>query len=155
MVFRIPGRWCFYALCILTALFLDPPFDRNNEFEAFEATACSIHDALFSGRTSCRAIIEAHLARIDALNPRINAIITLNQNALEIADAQDTALADGNVLGALFSIPTLLKHNFDTQDMPTTGGCLAMKQSRPVADAPVVKALKDGGAIILGKTNMH
>lgn len=140
---------------MLIFLFVDPPFNRHGDFEALEATIGSIHHALFNGRTTCRAVVEAHLARIETLNPAINAIVSLNKDVLKIADEYDETLRAGNASGALFCIPTLLKDSFDTRDMPTTGGCLALKAHRPTEDAAVVSALKKAGAVILGKTNMH
>jgi len=127
----------------------------TSTYDVREATIESVHNALFSGLTSCRGIVEAFIARIEAYNPLINAIITLNPNALAVADAQDLALAAGNATGALFCIPALLKDNYDTADMKTTGGCLDLADSQPTVDAPVVTALKRAGAIILGKTNLH
>ena len=114
-----------------------------------------MHNALFSGLTSCRSIVEGFIARIEAYNPSINAIITLNSNALAVADNMDLALTAGNTTGALFCIPILLKDNYDTVDMKTTGGCLDLAESQPTIDAPIVAALKRAGAIILGKTNLH
>jgi len=127
----------------------------TSTYDVREATIESVHNALFSGLTSCRGIVEAFIARIEAYNPFINAIITLNPNALAVADALDLALAAGNATGALFCIPILLKDNYDTADMKTTGGCLALADSQPTVDAPVVTALKRAGSIVLGKTNLH
>lgn len=67
----------------------------------------------------------------------------------------DESLATGNATGALFCIPVLLKDNYDTFDMPTTGGCLDLADSQPKVDALVVTALRRAGAIILGKANLH
>ena len=145
----------FQILCILILFLFDPPFSQSGHLEALEATISSIHHALFNGRTTCRAVVEAHLARIETFNPAINAIISLNKDALKTADKYDEILSNGNASGALFCIPTLLKDNFDTRDMPTTGGCLALKNNCPSQDAAVVSALKEAGAVILGKTNMH
>ena len=100
-------------------------------------------------------MVEAFIARIETYNPAVNAIITLNPNALSVADGLDVSLAAGNATGALFCIPILLKDNYDTSDMKTTGGCLDLANSQPTEDAPVVRALKRGGGIILGKTNLH
>ena len=128
---------------------------QQTDFDVREATIESVHNALFSGLTSCRSIVEGFIARIEAYNPSINAIITLNPNALAVADAMDLALAAGNTTGALFCIPILLKDNYDTVEMKTTGGCLDLAESQPTTDAPIVTALKRAGAIILGKTNLH
>lgn len=124
-------------------------------YDVREATIESIHDALYGGLTSCRSVVESFIARVEAYNPAVNAIITLNPNALSIADQQDLLLASGNVTGALFCVPIFLKDNYDTSDMPTTGGCLDLAGSQPTVDAPAVTALKNAGAIILGKTNLH
>ena len=127
----------------------------NSDFDVREATIETIHNALYTRLASCRGIVESFVARIEAYNPKINAILALNPDALSVADSLDQALAGGNATGSLFCIPVLLKDNYDTSDMKTTGGCLDLADSQPVIDAPVVSALKRAGAIILGKTNMH
>ncbi|KAJ4366702.1 hypothetical protein N0V95_000030 [Ascochyta clinopodiicola] len=124
-------------------------------FDAREATVDSVHHALYSGLSTCREVVSSFIARIEAHNYRTNAIITLNPNALSIADAFDEQLSAGNATGPLFCIPILLKDNYDTADMPTTGASLALAKSQPTEDAPSVVALKNAGAIILGKTNLH
>ncbi|MCJ1228620.1 hypothetical protein MMC12_005281 [Toensbergia leucococca] len=88
-------------------------------------------------------------------NPTVNAILALNPNALSIADEMDVSLAASNATSSLFCIPVLLKDNYDTVEMPTTGGSLALSESQPTVDASVVTALKNAGAIMLGKTNLH
>ncbi len=124
-------------------------------FDGREATIESVHSALFSRLTTCRGVVSGFLARIEKFNPTINAIITLNPDALSLADEMDTALANGNATGSLFCIPMFLKDNYDAVGMNTTGGCLALNSSQPTVDAPTVTALKRAGAIILGKTNLH
>jgi len=124
-------------------------------FDAREATIESVQDYLFTGVNSCRDVVTAFLARIAALNYHVNAIISLNRNALAEADALDERLASGNGTGILFCIPIFLKDNFDIADIPTTGGSLALAESRPSKDAPSVSALRRAGAIILGKANLH
>lgn len=130
-------------------------FGQLDGYDIREASIESVHNALYAGLTSCRGIVESYVARIEAYNPTVNAIITLNPNALSIADEQDMSMAAGNTTGALFCIPILLKDNYDTADMPTTGGCLDLADSQPATDAPAVTAFKAAGAIILGKTNLH
>jgi len=124
-------------------------------FDSREATIVDIHNALFSGSTSCREVILSFLTRIETFNPAINAIISLNPYSLGLADKLDQALASGNATGSLYCIPVLLKDNFDAVGMNTTAGCLGLKDNRPVEDGPIVRAFKDAGAVILGKTNMH
>ncbi|KAF2250931.1 amidase signature enzyme [Trematosphaeria pertusa] len=124
-------------------------------FDAREATIDSVHHAVYSGLSTCREVASSFIARIEAFNSRTNAVITLNPNALAIADSLDESLAAGNATGPLFCVPILLKDNYDTADMPTTGGNLALNDSRPTEDAPSVVAFKNAGAIILGKANLH
>jgi Asp-tRNA(Asn)/Glu-tRNA(Gln) amidotransferase A subunit family amidase len=138
----------FLAVTSLTTAFSEP-------FDPREATIDSVHHALFTGITTCRYVVSSFIARIEAFNPTINAILTLNPQALAIADEMDLRIASGNTTGSLFCIPILLKDNYDTVGMNTTGGCLAMAGSQPTADGPATAALKAAGAIVLGKTNMH
>ena len=132
--------------------------DQNHSCFAFdvrESTIDTIHSALYGGIMTCRSLVESFIARIEAYNPTINAIISLNPNAIAVAAELDLALARGNATGALFCIPVLLKDNYDTAEMKTTGGCLELAESQPTVDAPAVTALKRAGAILLGKTNLH
>ncbi|KAH8908041.1 amidase signature enzyme [Coniochaeta sp. PMI_546] len=124
-------------------------------FDAREATVEGVHNALFSGLTTCRAVVSAFIARIEEFNPVVNAIIALNPDALSIADDMDLQLASGNVTAPLFCIPILLKDNYDAVGMNTTGGSLGLAGCRPTADSPAAAAFKKAGAIILGKANLH
>ena len=128
---------------------------QNMPFDAREATIDSVHHALYSGLSTCREVVSSFLANIEAHNNRTNAILTLNRNALAIADEMDEQLSAGNATGPLFCIPILLKDNYDTADMATTGASLALAHSQPTQDAPSVTAFKEAGAIILGKANLH
>lgn len=127
----------------------------SEAFDVREATIDGIHNALYTRLTTCREVVSAYIARIEQLNPTINAIIGLNPDALSLADELDSRLASGNATGLLFCIPILLKDNYDATPMNTTGACLDMAGNKPTVDAPSVKAFKDAGAIILGKTNLH
>jgi Asp-tRNA(Asn)/Glu-tRNA(Gln) amidotransferase A subunit family amidase len=142
-------------LALAAGLFSSFAIAQNMPFDAREATVDSVHHSLYSGLSTCREVVSSFLARIEAFNNRTNAIITLNPHALDIADSLDEALAAGNTTGSLFCVPVLLKDNYDTADMKTTGGCLALQDSQPTEDAPSVIALKKAGAIILGKSNLH
>lgn len=128
---------------------------QTSQFDAREATISSIHTALFTRQNTCRDVVSSFLARIEIHNPAINAIISLNPGALDDADQHDQALSCDNVTGSLFCIPILLKDNFDFAGIPTTAGSAALNSSIPLEDAPSVTALRNAGAIILGKTNLH
>lgn len=127
----------------------------NGPFDVREATIDGIHNALFTGLTTCREIVSAYLARIEAFDPAINAITALNPEALSVADSIDVQISQGNTTGPLLCIPVFVKDNYDAVPMNSTGSCLALAGNKPTEDAPTVKALKNAGAIILGKTNLH
>lgn len=146
-VLRLLITSCFCFVPMVAAL--------NEAFDVREATIDSIHNALFTGLTTCRGIVSSYLARIEALNPTINALTALNPDALSVADSMDLRISQGNATEPMFCIPVLVKDNFDALPMNTTGACLALAHNQPTADAPVVNALKLAGAIILGKANMH
>ncbi|KAK8084962.1 amidase [Apiospora hydei] len=131
-------------------------YSNLDSFDVREATIDGVHNALFTGMTTCRAVVSGFLSRIEAFNPTINAIISLNPDALSLADDLDRDLSAGNATGrSMFCIPILLKDNYDAVPMNTTGGNLALAGNRPTADAPTVQAFKDAGAIVLGKANLH
>lgn len=127
----------------------------NDPFDVREATVDGIHNALFTGLTTCREVVSAYLARIEAFNPTINAITALNPEALSVADSIDLQISQGNTTGPLLCVPILVKDNYDAVPMNTTGSCLALANNKPAEDAPTVIALKAAGAIILGKANLH
>ncbi len=99
-------------------------------------------------------VMEAHLARIDRINPRVNAIVTLlPERAMERARAADGALAHGERVGPLHGLPVAHKDLFPTKGVRTTSGSLVYKDFVPDRDALVVERLKEAGAISVGKTN--
>jgi amidase len=128
-------------------------------FEVAEADIASIRRALDAGEVTSRQLVERYLARIaayDQAGPRINAFVSLNPKALETADAMDRARANGGARGKpLHGIPLVIKDNYDTADMPTTGSSIALATLQPSRDAYLVEKLREAGAIIIGKTNLH
>src|SRR5688572_22054394 len=137
---------------------MSQPSVSANEFTPEEATVASVHAALTAGRLTCVRLVESYLERIAAFDdkgPALNALVTINSRALETAAEVDRLLrANRGTLRPLDCIPVILKDNFDTADMPTTGGSLALAKSVPLQDAFVVRKLRDAGAIILAKANM-
>ncbi len=125
-------------------------------FEPVEATIPGIEAAIRSGDVTCRGVVQAYLDRIAAYDDStgLNAITVVNPNALARADSLDHALADGRAGGALFCVPMLVKDNYDTHDLATTGGSVALLHSRPPDDAFVVRRIRDAGAVVVAKTNM-
>jgi amidase len=119
-----------------------------------EATIAQVQGAILSGSTTCRMVVQAHLDRIGAYESRINAITVANPRALDTADSIDAALAAGAEPGPLFCVPMLVKDNFDTHDMVTTGGSIALRDNIPPDDAFMVRRIREAGAVIVAKTNM-
>ena len=127
-------------------------------FDVQEKTIAELQAALTAGTVTSRSLVLAYLARIrayDLLGPRINAMIAMTPKVLAIADALDRERAAGRVRGPLHGIPIVVKDNFETADMPTTGGTLALTGFMTGRDAFQVRRLRDAGAIIIGKTNLH
>ena len=121
--------------------------------EVAEASIPQLQAALASGALTSRQLVLAYLARIaayDQIGPSLNSIVTLNPAALAQADALDKERASKGPRGPLHGIPVLVKDNFDTQDMPTSGGALALATLQPSQDAHQVEKLRSAGAIILG-----
>src|SRR5688572_1254881 len=121
------------------------------------ATIADLNAAFKNGTLTAEALTELYLARIaayDKQGPQINAVIALNPKALSEARALDAERKAGKLRGPLHGIPIVLKDNFNTYDLPTTGGSQLLEGSIPPSDAFVVKKLRDAGAIILAKANL-
>jgi len=126
-------------------------------FDLQTATVEDINKAFDAGALTSEKLVGLYLARIaayDKQGPNINAIITLQPNALEIARALDKERKEKGPRSPLHGIPVVLKDLYDTKDLPTSAGFLPLKNSQPLYDATVVKRLRDAGAIILAKVNM-
>ena len=101
-------------------------------------------------------VVDACLARIEELNPRLNTFITvLAEEAREQAKQADADIKAGRWLGPLHGIPVGIKDFYDTANVRTTAAFEPFKSRVPKRDAEAVEALKDAGAIVVGKTNMH
>lgn len=117
-----------------------------------------LQQAMTDGNLTAREIVENYLDRIEALDrngPKLNSIIELNPDAVQIADALDRERAAGGVRSPLHGIPVILKANIDTGDtMATTAGSLALAGHVAPDDAFLVARLREAGAVILGKANL-
>ena len=112
--------------------------------------------ALDAGETTSASATDTYLNRIDDQNDALNAFITVMADAArKDADASDKRRADGKALGPLDGVPIALKDNIDVAGVPTTGGVDVYRRSIPEQDADVVRRLREAGAVILGKLNMH
>jgi amidase len=131
---------------------------EDEPFELAEATVAILRQRLESGQDTATSLVEKYLARIESIDragPNINSMIEINPDALAVAQRLDAERRAGQIRGPLHGIPIVIKDNIDTADrMMTTAGSLAMVGSRPLADAPLVSALRTAGIVILAKTNM-
>lgn len=121
------------------------------------ATIADLNAAFNSGALTSEKLVELCLARIHAYDhqgPGLNAVMFLNPKALETARALDAERKAKGPRSPLHGIPVVLKDNYNTADMPTTGGSVLLEGSIPPSDAFLVKKLRAAGAIILAKVNM-
>lgn len=122
-----------------------------------DATIPELQLAMSQGTLTSEKLVSLYLARIaayDQKGPTLNTIITLNAKALEQARALDAERAAGKVRGPLHGIPVLPKDNYDTFDLPTSGGFKGLAGNIPLRDAFTIRRLREGGAIILAKANL-
>ena len=111
--------------------------------------------AIREGEFGSRELLELYVGRLERINAELNAVVTLDlDTAREAADAADRMLADGNVMGPLHGVPITVKDALETAGLRSTGGATELHNNVPANDAPVVRALKDAGAIVFGKTNL-
>jgi Asp-tRNA(Asn)/Glu-tRNA(Gln) amidotransferase A subunit family amidase len=121
-----------------------------------EATVPDLHEALRSGRLTCREVVQAYRDRIEAYDAPtgLNAVTVRNPRAPARADSLDEVRARGRGIGPLHCVPVLVKDNFDTHDLVTTGGSVALEGSVPPDDAFMVRRIREAGAVVVAKTNM-
>jgi amidase len=132
--------------------------ESADHFELNEVTIDMLQHKMQSKEYTSRSITELYLKRIDAIDksgPKLNSVIQLNPDALNMADSMDKERANGKVRGPLHGIPVLIKDNIDTGDnMMTTAGALALSGNFAKQDAFIVHKLREAGAVLLGKTNL-
>jgi Asp-tRNA(Asn)/Glu-tRNA(Gln) amidotransferase A subunit family amidase len=126
-------------------------------FRVDETTIAAVHAAFTARTLTCHALVQRYLDRIAALDkrgPAINAVVTLNPEALAIADSLDRRFGREGLTGPLHCIPMIVKDNFETHDLQTTAGSLALKGWIPRRDATMVARVRAAGAIVLAKSNL-
>ena len=137
------------------------PEESASDIPAFELTGKSVADlqaAMENGQYTAEKLVQLYLDRIEAIDrngPKLNSVIELNPDALEIARRLDEERRNGQTRGPLHGIPVLIKDNIDTADkMMTTAGALALVGNYAAQDSFVAQKLREAGAVILGKTNL-
>lgn len=123
-----------------------------------EMTISNLQQGYKEGKYTISDVVKVYLGRINEIDkngPKLNSVIMINPDALQIADELDKEMASGKFIGPLFGIPVILKDNIDTHDkMPTTAGATALRNSFPATDSFIAKKLRDAGAVIIGKSNL-
>ncbi len=116
--------------------------------------ATALAAAIRNGGVSPRELLERYLGRVEALNPSINAVVTLDaERALAAAAAAEQAAARREWAGPLHGLPVTIKDAIETAGLRSTGGARELKDHVPATDAPSVARLRAAGAIVFGKTN--
>src|SRR3954468_3426944 len=147
-------RVCFIALLFATVA-LTPAFARTLDLDS--ATIADINAAFDAGTLTAEKLVTLCLARITAFDrkgPDLHAVMTLNPKALEVARALDAERKSKGRRSPLHGIPIVLKDNYNTFDLQTSGGSLLLEGWIPPRDAFVVNKLRAAGAVIVAKLNM-
>ena len=121
--------------------------------EIIDRSAGEMARAVAQGEVSAREVVEASLGRVEAFNPAVNAVCTLNERALVEAEACDRRLRGGAPARALEGVPVVIKDVVATKGLRTTFGSLLCEHHVPTEDSLCVARLKAAGAIVVGKTN--
>ncbi len=123
--------------------------------ELWRLGAVELAAAIRSKRVSSVEVVQAHLSRIAAVNPRLNAVpVVLGEQAVKAAEEADRKVAAGEELPPFHGVPFTVKSNLDVTGTATTHGLRAFAGALPTQDAPVVERMKRAGAIPLGRSNM-
>jgi len=130
----------------------------TTQFNIEETTIGDVHAAYAAGTLTAKALVTAYFERIESIDksgPTLNAVISVNSKALEVAEALDAEYArTGAFKGPLHGIPIVVKDQVETKDVMTTFGSAAQDGYMPADDATAIKKLKAAGAILLAKTAM-
>ncbi len=150
----LPAVLIFIYVCQENPETKESPLEPGFVIE--EATITEIHEALKEGEITCRKLVEQYLRRIESYDQPtgLNAIVVINPHALKRADELDREYARTGKLRPLHGIPIIVKDNYETKDLQTTAGSLALKGFIPPDDAYQVRRIREAGAIVLGKSNM-
>jgi len=123
--------------------------------ELWRRSALELAELIRTGQASAREVVEAHLRRIDEVNPELNAVVVvLADRALAEADEADRRSAAGAKTGPLHGVPVTIKENLDVAGTATTQGVKAFEGMVAPVDATLVARLRAGGAIVIGRTNL-
>ena len=155
----VPARLTRPAALLAALLWVScEPSPADARYDVTEKTILELQADMREGRVTSARLVDLYLDRVrayDRAGPALNTIVRLNPRARARADSLDAERSAGTVRGPLHGIPVLMKDNYDVAWMPTTGSSLALAGLRPPDDAHQVARLREAGAVILGKTNLH
>jgi Asp-tRNA(Asn)/Glu-tRNA(Gln) amidotransferase A subunit family amidase len=148
-------RWLLVSI-VCSLIGIHTQAQSRGKFEVTETTVAETQAAIRAGKVTCRQLVEAYLNRIRAYDQPtgLNAIVVINPNALAEADQLDREFKRTGKLRPLHGIAVIVKDNYDTKELQTTGGSLALKGFIPSEDAYMVKKIREAGGIVLAKSNM-
>lgn len=152
MIRHCPSAPLVVALVLLTAC--AAPDVPRADFTIADHNILELQAMMEAGELTSHDLVGAYLMRIALYEDRLNAIVSVNPNALAEAEALDAERAAGHVRGPLHGIPIALKDNIQTTHMPTTGGALAFADYVPPYEATLTRNLRDAGAIIIAKAGL-
>ena len=123
--------------------------------DLWRSSATEIAGLTRSKQVSCREVVEAHLRRIEAVDPAVNAVVVhLDEQSLDAADAADRLAAHATELPPLHGVPVTVKESIDLVGTPTTQGARVLADAYPPTSSPDVERLVRAGAIPIGRTNV-
>ncbi len=126
-------------------------------FSVFEKSVTELQEAMTRGVVTSEDIVREYLMRLtqyDRNGPAFRSLLSLNPKAIADARARDAERASGRVRSPFHGVPIVFKDNIDATELPTTGGSLALVDHRPRQDSRVAAGMKQGGAVVLGKSNL-
>jgi len=150
------------AVMVLVSAACNGPVSRQESTEAhewlLEMTITQLQQGYRDGKFSVADVTSAYLDRINSIDrngPSLNSIISINPDAIKIAEELDREITEGRIRGALHGVPVILKDNIDTKDkMPTTAGATALRSSFAARDSYIASKLREAGAVIIAKANL-
>jgi amidase len=123
--------------------------------ELWQQSAIEMARTIATGGASSRDVVDAHLARIEAVNPHLNAVVrVLADEARAAATDADRHQAQGGALGPLHGVPFTVKENIDLAGTPTTSGVAFLAEAVAPIDAVIVERMRAAGGIPIGRTNL-
>ncbi len=120
-----------------------------------EMTIAKFHKALLEGKTTVKELVEYYLDRIEKVDPKIKAVISINKDVIRDAEKLDEHFKEHGLVGPMHGVPILVKDNIETIENATTAGSLSLKDHEPHRDAYIIEKLRAAGGLVIAKSNLH